>query len=154
MSHTSSPRSGMLNHKLSEVFSLVCTLGNSNIAVTVLRCTFESTLVWKHSLKQNGSRWTKNALREMAMYVFFSRLAHKSHDFAVLILGDQVVFTICDMMNFLCCKRLGFLMKTHYSLLFLEAHETWPFHDPKIWFDYHMIWFLLRRQPKCLKKHH
>ena len=35
MSHASSPRSGMLNHKLSEVFSLVCTLGNSNTAITI-----------------------------------------------------------------------------------------------------------------------
>ena len=44
-SHTSSPHSGMLNHKLSKIFSLVCTLGNSNIAITVLHCNFESALV-------------------------------------------------------------------------------------------------------------
>ena len=45
MSHASSLRSGMLNRKLSEVFSLVCTLGNSNIAITILHRNFESALV-------------------------------------------------------------------------------------------------------------
>ena len=43
------PRSGLLNCKLGEVFSLVCTLGNSNIAITILHCNFESALVWKQS---------------------------------------------------------------------------------------------------------
>ena len=38
MSRASSPRCGMLNRKLGEVFSLVCTLGNSNIAITIRIC--------------------------------------------------------------------------------------------------------------------
>ena len=38
----------MLNRKLGKVSSLVCTLGNSNIAITIRHCKFESVLVWKH----------------------------------------------------------------------------------------------------------
>ena len=49
MSHASSPRSGMLNHKLGEVSSLLWTLGNSNIAITIRHCNIESALVWKDS---------------------------------------------------------------------------------------------------------
>ena len=43
--HASSPRSGMLNRKLGKIFSLMCTLGNSNIAITIHHCNFKSALV-------------------------------------------------------------------------------------------------------------
>ena len=49
-SHASSPHSGMLNRKLGEIFFLVYTLSNSNIAITICHCNFESALVWKHSI--------------------------------------------------------------------------------------------------------
>ena len=48
--HTSSPHSGMLNLKLREIFSLVCTFSNSNIASAIRHCNFESALVWKQSM--------------------------------------------------------------------------------------------------------
>ena len=38
--HFFSP-SGMLNRKLCEVFSLMCTHGNSNIAITIRHCNFQ-----------------------------------------------------------------------------------------------------------------
>ena len=49
MSHSSSSHSGMLNHKSDKVFSLVWTLGNSNIAIIIRRCNFTSALMWLHS---------------------------------------------------------------------------------------------------------
>ena len=55
MSHTSPPRSGMLTCKFREVFSLVCTLGNSNIAITIRYCKFESALLLKHSVSAHVS---------------------------------------------------------------------------------------------------
>ena len=46
ISHASSPRPRMLNRKLEEVFSLLCTLDNSNIAnITIRHCNFESALM-------------------------------------------------------------------------------------------------------------
>ena len=47
--YASSPRSGMLNRKSSFASSLVCTLSNSNTAITILHCNFKSALVWKQS---------------------------------------------------------------------------------------------------------
>ena len=41
---------GMLNPKFGFASSLVCMLRNSNIAITILHCNFESALVWKQSI--------------------------------------------------------------------------------------------------------
>ena len=38
------PISGMLNRKLREIFSLVCTLGNLNIAITIRQCNLNLLL--------------------------------------------------------------------------------------------------------------
>ena len=38
-------RSGMLNRKLGEAFSLMCTFGNSNIAITIRHCNFKCSRV-------------------------------------------------------------------------------------------------------------
>ena len=55
MSHASSSRSGMLTRKLGEVFSLVCTLDNSNIAITIRYCNFESALMLRQSVSAHVS---------------------------------------------------------------------------------------------------
>ena len=41
--------SGILNHKLGKVVSLMCRPTLGNIAITIRHCNFESALVWKHS---------------------------------------------------------------------------------------------------------
>ena len=41
-----------VNRKLSEVFSLVCTLGDSNIAITTFHCNFQYLLSCENSLRE------------------------------------------------------------------------------------------------------